>query len=341
MAKPLKPEHCRVALLAGGRSAEREVSLNTGKSSLYALKACGFAVTCLDPAQKDDLKKLIDGPFDVAFLCLHGRYGEDGTIQGLLDLIGLPYTGSGVLSSALTIDKAWSKRLYNQAGIKTAKSLCLSSPSEMSTEEIFSLVGQKCVVKPSKGGSAISVYIVESLSDLAPALEDAFNDDDEVIVESFIAGKEYTVAVLGNGAPYALPVIEIVPTNSFYDYESKYTPGCSEHLCPAPLDIAATQTVQEMALKAHKSLGCSGFSRSDFIRDAQGDFWILETNTLPGMTKTSLFPDAAKAAGIAFPELCKNLIEYALEKKLNATIANGSSKKRARRKTSAQKQDQR
>jgi D-alanine-D-alanine ligase len=314
MAKSLKPEHCRVALLAGGRSAEREVSLNSGESCLAALKTAGFVVTLLDPAEKDDLKKLIDGPFDVAFLCLHGRYGEDGTIQGLLDLIGLPYTGSGVLSSALTLDKVWSKRLYDQAGIKTAKSLSLSSSSEMPPQEIFSFVGQKCVVKPSIGGSAIGVYIVDSLSDLAPALEDAFLDDDEVIVESFIAGKEYTVAVLGNDAPYALPVIEIVPTNSFYDYESKYSPGCSEHLCPAPLDVAATQTVQEMALKAHTILGCSGLSRSDFIRDEQGDFWILETNTLPGMTKTSLFPDAAKAAGMSFPELCKHLIDYALEK---------------------------
>ena len=313
MSKTFTPQTCKVALITGGKSGERVISLASGKGAQEALEAAGFPVTVIDPAQKEDLKTLIDGPFDVAFLCLHGKYGEDGTMQGFLEILGLPYIGSGVWSSALAIDTAKAKLFYHEAGLKTPFSVTLFSPDDLSVSDICSQVGEHCVVKPSTEGSALGVFIVDNEADLSVALERAFALDDEVLVETYISGKEYTVAVLGNDDPQALPVIEIVPTNEFYDFESKYTPGGSQHICPAMLSADETQAIQAMAVKAHTVLGCRGVSRSDFMRDSAGTFWILETNTIPGMTGTSLLPDAGRAAGIEFPQLCTQLIEFALE----------------------------
>lgn len=309
-----KPEDLRVALLAGGASDEREISLASGRGAGNALREAGFSVTEFDPAEKKDLQNLIAGNYDVAFLCMHGKMGEDGTLQGFLEMIGLPYIGSGVWSSALAMDKAKSKLFYENAGIQTPVSVTLYSPDDMSVEDILSTVGESCVVKPATEGSALGVYIVKGADEVKDAIEKAFELDSEVLVETFVKGMELTIAVLGNEQLEALPVIQIVPRNEFYDFESKYAPGGSQHLCPAPLNAEATEKVQEMAKAAHRVLGCSGISRSDFIMDENGEFWILETNTLPGMTETSLLPDAARAAGIEFPELCTRLIELALEK---------------------------
>ena len=309
-----KPEDLRVALLAGGASDEREISLASGRGAGNALREAGFSVTELDPAEKKDLQNLIAGNYDVAFLCMHGKMGEDGTLQGFLEMIGLPYIGSGVWSSALAMDKAKSKLFYENAGIQTPVSVTLYSPDDMSVEDILSTVGESCVVKPATEGSALGVYIVKGADEVKDAIEKAFELDSEVLVETFVKGTELTIAVLGNEQLEALPVIQIVPRNEFYDFESKYAPGGSQHLCPAPLNAEATEKVQAMAKAAHSVLGCSGISRSDFIMDENGEFWILETNTLPGMTETSLLPDAARAAGIEFPELCTRLIELALEK---------------------------
>lgn len=309
----INPSECRVALISGGTSGEREISLASGKGAQEALEQAGFQVTALDPAEKDDIKRLVEDDFDVAFLTLHGKMGEDGTIQGMLEMLGIPYTCSGVIGSAIAMDKARSKVLYAAAGIPTADSVSLKSTDIINIPEIIETVGIPCVVKPATEGSALGVEIVENDEDLVTAINRVFEIDDQLVIERFIEGTEITVAVLGNDETEALPVIKIVPQGEFYDFESKYAPGGSQHICPAPLPDDVTATAQDYARRAHRALGCRGVSRSDFIIDADGTPWILETNTIPGMTATSLLPDAARAAGIEFPDLCTKLIEFALE----------------------------
>lgn len=315
-ARSLDPEtikDMKVAVLAGGKSGEREVSITSGEGASNALKEAGFNVTVLDPAEKDDLVTLINGDFDVAFLVLHGKYGEDGTMQGMLELLDIPYTGSGVWSSALAMDKVKSKTYYEKAGLDTPGSVVIEQGTEGDTQNILEKFGKVCV-KPSQDGSARGVYIVDTVEDFDAAIASIHDSGQDVLVEQYIPGTELTVAVLGNDDAFALPVIHIVPKNEFYDYEAKYAPGGSQHICPAPLPDEITAKVQDQAVRAHKALECSGVSRSDFILDNNGKTWILETNTLPGMTATSLLPDAAKAGGISFPELCQKLVEYALER---------------------------
>ena len=308
----IDPSKIKVALLAGGSSGEREVSLKSGESSREALKAAGFAVTMLDPARKGDLKVLMDEPFDVAFLCLHGRKGEDGSLQGFLEMIDLPYTGSHTLSSALAMDKTRAKVFYKEAGIPVAPSVNVYRADGYDVQAIIDAIGSHCVVKPANEGSSLGVEIVEGAPALEAAIERALELDDTVLVEQFFKGIEVTAAVLGNEDPEAMPLVQMVPKNDFYDFESKYAPGGSDHLCPAPIDDALTAKIQEYACRAHKVLGCSGVSRTDFMINDQGKCIILETNTIPGMTETSLLPDAACVAGISFPDLCTRLIEYAL-----------------------------
>lgn len=314
MTISLVPSQCKVALLSGGVSGEREISLASGKGAGAALESAGFDVTYLDPSVKDDIKRLIDEPFDVAFLCLHGKKGEDGTLQGLLEILDIPYTGPGVWASATAMNKAQSKVFYEKAGIPIAPSVTLRKGESFSVKEIASLMNGRCVVKPATEGSALGIYIVEGEKDIADAIKNVFAIDSLVLIEKYIEGTELTVAVLGNKEPFALPIIEIVPQGEFYDFDSKYAPGGSQHICPARLDDRATELVQSCAVKAHEVLECEGMSRSDFILDADGNPWILETNTIPGMTSTSLLPDAARAAGMDFPALCTKLIEYALER---------------------------
>lgn len=314
MTVSLIPAQCKVALLSGGVSGEREISLASGKGAGVALESAGFDVTYLDPSSKEDIKRLIDEPFDVAFLCLHGKKGEDGTLQGLLEILDIPYTGPGVWASATAMNKAQSKVFYEKAGIPIAPSVTLHKGEPFSVKDIASRMNGRCVVKPATEGSALGIYIVEGERAIADAIENVFAIDSLVLVEKYIEGTELTVAVLGNKEPFALPIIEIVPQGEFYDFDSKYAPGGSQHICPARLGDEDTEIVQSYAVKAHEVLGCEGMSRSDFILDSEGNPWILETNTIPGMTSTSLLPDAARAAGMDFPALCTRLIEYALER---------------------------
>lgn len=308
------PAECRVALLAGGTSGEREISLKSGEGARAALEEAGFPVTDIDPANKDDLKRLADEHFDVAFLTLHGKGGEDGTVQGMLETLGIPYTGSGVMASAVAMNKGIAKVFYERAGIRTIPGVNLSTKDEYDIESVKAIVGYPCVVKPATEGSSLGLRIVKDGDDLQEAIDYVFSVDDQIVLEKFVEGTETTVAVLGNEELKALPVIEIVPLAAdTYDFESKYAPGGCKHICPARLDDEVAANVQELAKKAHKALGCRGVSRTDFIIDADGNPWILETNTLPGMTATSLLPDTAGVAGISFPELCTMLVEYALE----------------------------
>lgn len=309
------PKQCKVALLAGGTSGEREISLKSGEGAKGALIEAGFEVTQLDPANKDDLKALVDGSFDVAFLCTHGRKGEDGVLQGFLELIGLPYTGPGVLASALAMNKAKAKLVYDAAGVPTADYVVLRKGEDFDVAAIVEKIGEHVVIKAANEGSTIGIYIVSKADEIAGAVEQAFEYDAEVVVERFIPGSEYTVAVVGNSDPVAFPIIQIIPKNDFYDFESKYAPGGSQHLCPAPLSDEVTAEMQRLAVLAYRALGCTGVSRTDFIVDENDNCWALETNTLPGMTATSLLPDAARAAGISFPELCVQLVQFALEER--------------------------
>lgn len=312
MAQSLDPSSIRVALLAGGTSGERKISLASGDGAGAALQEAGFEVDRFDPASKEDLKRLIDGNYDIAFLCLHGKGGEDGCLQGFLETIGLPYTGPGVWSSSTAMNKAKSKLFYQQEGIPTPPFVYLRRGSEYDVSAVANTMGGMCVVKPATEGSSLGIYIVEGEDAIEEAIRAVHEIDDLVIVEKFVEGKEITVAVLGTAEPYALPIIEIVPREEFYDFDSKYAPGGSQHICPAHLDEETTAKVKEYAIRAHKVLECSGVSRSDFILDQDGVPWILETNTIPGMTATSLLPDAGRAAGVEFPALCTSLIEDAL-----------------------------
>lgn len=304
----------KVALLCGGKSTEREISLKSGEGAREALVQAGFQVTNIDPANKEELSRLITEKFDVAFLCMHGKYGEDGTLQGFLETVGLPYTGSGVWSSATSINKATSKLFYKTYGVKTPEMVRLEKGDAIDAEEIESKVGAHCVVKAVKGGSTLGLFVATNKQEIECNIKEAFKYDDEVIVERFVSGEEFTVPVIGNEEPQALPVIQILPKDGFYDFEAKYAPGGSKHLCPAPISEDLTKKMQEMGVAAHKALKCEGVSRTDVLVDENGECWALETNSLPGMTKTSLLPEAAGVAGITFPELCTKLIEYALER---------------------------
>lgn len=306
-------DNLRVVVLMGGRSAERAVSLDTGRQVSDALSSLGMSVVEIDAAEPDFLEDIRDAAADVCFICLHGRLGEDGTVQGALELAGVPYVGSGVLASALAMDKVMSKRVFEQAGIPTPAWLYLRSGQPHDIVELTGVLGPKTVVKPANEGSAIGVTISHAPDELPEAIVRAFAHDDLVLVESFVEGVEVTVGVLGNNEPYALPTLEIVPEHEFYDYESKYVPGMSRHIIPAriPEDLAAR--CSELAVQVHEVFGCRGMSRTDTIITADGDIYVLEVNTIPGMTSTSLLPDAARAAGIAFPDLCRQLVELALE----------------------------
>jgi D-alanine-D-alanine ligase len=302
----------RIAVLLGGRSAEREVSLNTGDQVAVALESAGHAVTRVDTADIGFIETVRTGGFDVAFICLHGRFGEDGTVQGLLELLELPYVGSGVLASALAMDKVVSKQVFVSAGIKTPAWETVRAGDEIALDAISGRLGDKVVVKPVSEGSSVGMSIVHDRNELGPAIEEALRHDRTVLVEQFVAGAEVTVGVLGNEDLEPLPTLEIVPEHEFYDYESKYIPGMSRHIIPARVSEEARRECQRVAAEAHRALGCRGMSRSDTIVTDEGEVYLLEVNTIPGMTRTSLLPDAARAAGIEFPQLCVRLVSLAL-----------------------------
>lgn len=309
------PKNIRVALLAGGKSNERPISLKSAEGAKEALEQAGYQVDQIDPADNEQLKKLVDGKYDVAFLVLHGKGGEDGTIQGFLETIGLPYTGSGIWSCATALDKTKAKFNYIKEGIPTPEALTVSLSDDYNLDDIVLELGEKCAVKAATEGSSIGVYIVKGKEAIGQAIKDALNIDKSVLIERYVAGNEYTVAVIDTDeGPEALPIIQIIPRAESYDFDSKYAPGGSEHICPAELPEDKAKEMQEYAIRAHKCLECKGISRNDFLMDEEGGLWILESNLLPGMTATSLVPDAAKAAGIPFPELCTTLIKEALNR---------------------------
>lgn len=303
----------RIAVLLGGRSAEREVSLNTGDQVAMALESVGHTVARVDTGDIGFIETVRTGGFDVAFICLHGRFGEDGTVQGLLELLELPYVGSGVLASALAMDKVISKQIFVSAGIKTPAWETVYAGEGVFLEDIDLRLGSKVVVKPVSEGSSVGMSIVHDPGELGPAVEQALEHDRTVIIEQFVAGAEVTVGVLGNEDLEPLPTLEIVPEHEFYDYESKYIPGMSRHIIPARVSEEARKECQRVAVEAHRALRCRGMSRSDTIVTPEGEVYLLEVNTIPGMTRTSLLPDAARAAGIEFPQLCDRLVSLALD----------------------------
>ena len=312
---PLTTPVRRIVLLAGGTSGEREVSLNSGRNVAVALREVGHEVLELDIIDTDFIPRLLEYQPDVVFLALHGRDGEDGHVQGLLELLRLPYTGSGVLGSALAMDKLRSKVFYRNAGIQAPECVVISQNMAglAAAQGFIDRYGLPCVVKPAAEGSSLGVSIVHDAADLPAALDRAFMAGSPVLVERFIAGTEITVPVIGLDELTALPVIEIVPKISeFYDYESKYADGGSDHIIPARLPLTQLAHAQEQAIAAHRALGLSGVSRSDFIVDALGTAWIIETNTIPGMTKTSLLPDSARHIGIAAGDLYTRITEWGI-----------------------------
>jgi D-alanine-D-alanine ligase len=306
-------EKTLVAVLKGGRSAEREVSLNTGAQVSAALTSAGYEVVEIDTGADDFVVELARCGADVVFICLHGRFGEDGTVQGLCELLGMPYVGSGVLASALAMDKVMSKHMFAQAGIASPAYVALRRGEPHDVEELTELLGGKTVVKPANEGSAIGVTISHTPDELPGAIAEAFRYDDCVLVERFVGGVEVTIGVLGNDDLQALPTLEIVPEHEFYDYDSKYVEGMSRHIIPARIDDHLREKCQQLSIQAHEVLGCRGMSRADLIVTDDGQVFLLEVNTIPGMTKTSLLPDAARAAGIEFPELVSRLVALAIE----------------------------
>lgn len=313
--KPCDPAATNVVLLKGGKSSEREISLKSGAACAKALREEGFDVIEIDLADDDALQRVIEANPTVVFLALHGKDGEDGCIQGFCELLQVPYTGSGVLASALAMDKERAKVVYKAAGLRTAPWTVVRAGDDYSTANIIEELGDKVVVKAIHSGSSIGVYITEGEAELEAAIEDAFAYDSVVLVESFISGTETTVAVIGNDCPEALPVIEIVPQgdSTTYDFTAKYADGGSKHIIPARLDAGVTAACQSSALRVHQALGCKGVSRTDIMVDEDNEPWVIETNTLPGMTATSLLPDTAGHVGISFGRLCRMLIELALE----------------------------
>ena len=345
----------RITVLMGGTSSERDVSLASGLRIAEALRTRGHTVRAVDtakgPLTQDDERRMLAERVvkavpptpeelarmraesvaataarlpkredcDVAYLALHGGSGEDGTIQALLDLAGVPYTGSGHLASALGMDKDLAKHIMRAHGVQTADWMMVTDPTRPpKPDDVGKTLGWPVIVKPSKQGSTIGLSIVRTAAELQPALSEAFKHDDEVMIEAFIAGRELTVPILGGEA---LAVGEIVSKKEIYDYEAKYTPGMAVETFPADLTPTQTARVQEQARRAFTALKLGGCARIDFRMRNDGEYFCLEANTLPGMTATSLVPQGAAAAGIPFPELCERIALLALPAEARAGVA--------------------
>ena len=301
----------KIAVLMGGKSAEREISLKSGRAIEASLRRQGCTVTAMDP-DETVAEQLRREKIGLVVNALHGRGGEDGTIQGLLEILGIPYTGSGVLASAIGMNKVMTKRLLSAHGIPTPTFSVLRSPRGSAAGPRGLPVGLKCpvVVKPSSEGSTIGVTVVESRDGIQAAYAEAFRHGPEILVEEYIRGHEVTAGILDE-AP--LPLIEIVPKEAFYDYQAKYTKGMTDYLVPARLPRDVTQTVQGLALRTHQMIGCRGCTRVDFRVDPEGKPFVLEINTVPGMTETSLLPKAAESAGISYDQLVARIVRSAME----------------------------
>lgn len=306
----------RVAVLAGGRSAEREVSLRSGAQVRAALESRGHQVLTVD-LDAECWDRLRDGSFEAVFIALHGRQGEDGTVQGMLELLGLPYTGSGVLASALCIDKTASNRLLQAAGLPVPdfEELEAGAVGPELPERLVESYGLPLVTKPVREGSTIGLTIARDTDQVAEGLVLAGRCDRRILVQRFMAGTEVTIGVLATPEVEVLPTLEITYENQTYDYDAKYTAGKSHHVIPARIPEAARRRAAEVAERAFTLLGCEGLARVDEIVDGAGECWLLEVNTVPGLTELSLFPDAARAAGIEFPELCERLLLHGVRRR--------------------------
>ena len=295
----------KVAVLLGGRSAERAISLRSGHAVLDALLRQGVDAHPFDPSEQH-MEQLLQQGFNRAHIALHGRYGEDGTVQGALELMGIPYTGSGVMASALAMDKWRTKLLWEAAGITTPHHIVINEQSDFA--KVAQEVGLPLIVKPGREGSTIGLSKVEDVKDLAVACGLAAQHDAMVLAEQFIEGTELTAAILGD---VALPLVRIEVESGLYDYEAKYLSDRTRYFCPSGVTNAQEQSIQAQALRAHRVLGCEGWSRVDVILDKSGRPYFLEINTSPGMTDHSLVPMAAKAAGISFDDLVLRILELA------------------------------
>ncbi len=307
----------RVAVLKGGRSLERQVSLRSGARVEDALERLGHDVVALDVGQ-DLINRLREAAPDVAFIAMHGRDGEDGTVQELLEILDIPYTGSGVLACVRATDKVLAKHLMIEAGIPTPEFFAFSETAfrELGAADALPAIEERLefpiVVKPSSQGSALGIKFARRAADVPAALVAAFSYDSRVLLERYVDGRDLAVSIL-DGEP--LPVVEAVPTgDGFYDFEARYEIGRTEFVCPATLPDGLTEQAQELALRTYELLGCSAFGRVDLMLGADGELTVLEANPIPGLTETSLLPQAAEAAGISFDELVGRIVELALER---------------------------
>jgi D-alanine-D-alanine ligase len=307
----------RVAVLKGGRSLEREVSLRSGANAGAALRRLGHDVLDVDPDQHLVRTLRAERP-DAAFIALHGKGGEDGTVQELLEILEIPYTGPGVLACGRAMDKVVAKAHFAAAGLPTPPAYAFSQDAfrELGAAEaipdILERLGLPIMVKPASQGSALGIALVREPGQVSAALMSALAYDDRVLLERFVAGRELAVSVLGTADPWALPVVEAIPRErEFYDFEARYTPGLTELESPARLSDPTAQEAARIALECYRALGCRGFSRVDMILDGEERLWVLEINAIPGMTDTSLLPKAAEAAGLGFDEVVERILAEA------------------------------
>ncbi|KQY18836.1 D-alanine--D-alanine ligase [Massilia sp. Root133] len=302
----------KVGVLFGGRSAEREISLISGNGVLQALKSKGIDAHAFDPAERS-LAELAAEDFDRVFIALHGRYGEDGTLQGALELLGIPYTGSGVMASSVGMDKVTTKIVWLAAGVPTPRYVTIAAGANVDTDAIVAELGLPLIVKPPLEGSTIGITKVLDAAGLQAAVDLARQYDKVVLVEQFIQGREFSVPVLGSGpTARALPIVEIVAPEGNYDYQNKYFTDDTKYHCPAPLDAATTAAIQAHVVNAYRALGCDGWSRIDvLLRASDNAPFLLEVNTSPGMTTHSLVPMAARAEGTSYEDLCVDILRSA------------------------------
>ena len=298
----------KIGVLLGGLSSEREVSLASGNAIQSALKDKGYHAVAIDVG-RDVTEKIKDSGIEVAFIALHGRFGEDGAIQGLLEVMGIPYTGSGILASALGMNKTVSKQVFRSRGLLVGPYEVIYAGDAAKVNDALEEIRFPAVIKPHAEGSSVGVSLVFKREDVAAAVTLALKYGNEFLIEKFIRGKEVQVGILGNRA---LGAIEIVPKRAFYDYAAKYEKGMSDHFFPARISDAAYTRTLEAGLAAHQAIGCRGYSRVDFIIDESGAPYILEVNTLPGMTATSLLPEIANGVGIPFPDLVEEILRLAI-----------------------------
>ena len=306
----------RIAVLCGGTSSEREVSLRSGKKVYEAIISLGLKSFMIDTADRAFIKELVDKGIDLACITLHGRGGEDGTIQGLLEIMGIPYTGSGVLASAQSMNKIAAKKIWESSQVPTPKYRRIDPESEIKPqcERLLKYFPLPLVVKPVSEGSSFGVSIIKDAGALFDAVDRTVKEYREVFVEEFIKGKEVTVGILGSGKQAkALPILELRPKGEFYDYSSKYTPGGTDFIIPARLPKAVYEKVQKTALKGYNSLGCRGFARLDVMVDRDGVPYLIDANTIPGMTDLSDLPAQANAQGISYEDLVLNILASALK----------------------------